>query len=87
MAAGSSLALLALPSLFLPALHRDAPRDVSGDGLVHTSSKCSDFGEERSNEARDKHGKALSMLHGWNKNKFPRAPDRRGRAVMWCPVS
>lgn len=36
------------------------------------------LGEKRSNEARDKHGKGLPMLHGCNKNKFPRAPDRQG---------
>lgn len=88
-ALGTSLSCFS-PLLFLLALHRDkkGSEDVLGAGLTPASSERPDSGERNGlTELEASMGKPFSVLHEYNKNKFPKAPDKPSKSVMWCPVS
>lgn len=85
---GNSLGVVLFPLLFLLASDSECFHDVSVDSLTHTSSKCPDLGERKGlTKLETSMGKPFSVLHEYNKNKFPKAPDKPSKSVMWCPVS
>lgn len=87
-ALGTSLGMVLFLLLFLLASDREGFHDVSVDGLTHTSSKCPNFGERKGlMKLETSMGKPFSVLREYNKNKFPKAPDKPSKSVMWCPVS